>query len=175
MASRFAASRGNPWMSALASPPFASTPCWLAVGGADRLPACYPINGAKTSPQSITQHRQERTAMSTIKTIGDDDFAALEAQTGDAPLLLIFSAIWCGPCKAMAPTLEDIADVYTPSVAFARIDIEQAPGLAEKFGVRTVPTLVLRRGGQDKLRHVGVLTRTKLAAMMDEACQEPQA
>lgn len=113
--------------------------------------------------------------MSAIKTIGDDDFAPLEAQTGDAPLLLIFSATWCGPCKAMAPTLDDIADVYTPSVAFARIDIEQAPGLAEKFGVRTVPTLVLRRGGQDKLRHVGVLTRTKLAAMLDEACQEPQA
>ncbi len=113
--------------------------------------------------------------MSTIKTIGDDDFAQLETEAGDAPLLLIFSASWCGPCKAMAPTLDDIADVYTPNVAFARIDIEQAPRLAEAFDVRTVPTLVLRRGGQDKVRHTGVLTRTKLAFMLDEACQEPQA
>lgn len=113
--------------------------------------------------------------MTSIINIGADELARFEAGAGDRPQLLIFTAPWCGPCKAMAPALEDVADLYSATVAFGRIDIEQSPSLAEAFNVRTVPTLVLRRGSQEEFRHIGVMTRTRLAVLLDETSQGGQS
>jgi thioredoxin len=115
---------------------------------------------------------QEWIDMTAIINIGEHDLALFETRAGDGLQLLIFSAPWCGPCKSMAPALEDIADIYADNVSFGRIDIEQSPALAQQFNVRTVPTLVVRRHGQEQLRHTGVLTRTRLAMLLDDAGQE---
>lgn len=111
---------------------------------------------------------------SVITQINDDSLEPIDAVAGDRLQMLVFSATWCGPCKAMAPVVEEIASAYAQEVAVAKIDIEQSPGIAKAFEVRGVPTLVVRRG--DELdRHVGALTRTRLAMMLDAALEKGDA
>lgn len=97
--------------------------------------------------------------------------ASVDAAARDRLQLLVFSATWCGPCKAMAPAIEDIAQVYAGDLVVARIDIEASPELAQAFAVRGVPTPVTRRGDTVIDRHVGSLTRTRLAMMIDDALE----
>ncbi|WP_297509906.1 co-chaperone YbbN [uncultured Caulobacter sp.] len=106
-----------------------------------------------------------------ITVISGETLEPIDAVSGERLQMLVFSASWCGPCKAMAPAVEDIAREYADSVAVAKIDIEASPGLARQFEVRGVPTLVVRRGGQQLARHVGGQSRTRLAIMLDKAVE----
>ncbi|WP_167693168.1 thioredoxin family protein [Sphingomonas azotifigens] len=106
--------------------------------------------------------------------IEDDHLAPLDAAAGERLQMLVFSATWCGPCTAMAPVIEDIARSYAGEVAVAKIDIERSPEIVKAFDVRAVPTLVLRRGAEID-RHVGALTRTRLALMLDAALESGSA
>lgn len=106
--------------------------------------------------------------------IEDDTLAAFDAAAGGRLQMLVFSATWCAPCRAMAPAVEDIAAAYADDAAVAKIDIEACPELARQFEVRGVPTIVLKRGDKWIDRHVGGLTRTRLAMMLDGAL-EPDA
>ncbi|MDO7837069.1 thioredoxin domain-containing protein [Sphingobium sp. HBC34] len=112
---------------------------------------------------------------SPIIQIDGNSLAAIDAASGDRMQMLVFSATWCGPCKAMAPAVEDIAASYANDVAVAKIDIEASPELAATFEVRGVPTLVIRRDGALIHRHVGGLTRTRLAMMIDDAMEQGDA
>ncbi len=105
----------------------------------------------------------------------DPSLASIDAAAGDRLQLLVFSATWCGPCKAMAPAIDDIARSYAGELAVTRIDIEASPDVAQAFAVRGVPTLVMRRGDTVIDRHVGSLTRTRLAMMIDDALEQDGA
>lgn len=117
---------------------------------------------------------KEPAVISVITHISDDSLAPLDAVAGDRLQLLVFGATWCGPCKAMAPVIEEIANVYAQDVAVAKIDIEQSPEIASAFQVRGVPTLLLRRE-QELDRHTGMLTRTRLSLMLDAALEKGDA
>lgn len=106
-----------------------------------------------------------------ITVISGETLEPIDAVTGERVQMLVFSATWCGPCKAMAPAIEDVAREYADSVAVAKIDIEASPELAKQFDVRGVPTLIVRRGGQQIDRHVGSQSRTRLALMLDQAVE----
>lgn len=117
---------------------------------------------------------KEPAVISVITQISDDSLAPLDAVAGERLQLLVFGASWCGPCKAMAPVIEEIANVYAQDVAVAKIDIEQSPEIASAFQVRGVPTLLLRRE-QELDRHIGMLTRTRLSLMLDAALEKGDA
>jgi thioredoxin len=104
--------------------------------------------------------------MSMMLQITGDNFATV-VESDERLFLVDFYARWCGPCKALAPVLQEIADSYGERVGFAQIDIEAAPGLAERFGVRAVPTLLLMRKGLEIAR-IPPRTRTRIAASIDE-------
>lgn len=72
-----------------------------------------------------------------------------------APVLVDFYADWCAPCKAMAPLLDEIARERTGSLLVAKVDTDRAPGLAQRFQIRGIPTLVLFRDGEEVGRSVG--------------------
>lgn len=100
-----------------------------------------------------------------------DDLAALDVLAVNQVQLLVFSATWCGPCRAMAPVIDDVATTYAGEVVVAKVDIEQSPAIARAFEVRGVPTLIVRRGANVE-RHIGVLTRTRLAMLLDDALEQ---
>ncbi|HYD96054.1 MAG TPA: thioredoxin TrxC, partial [Noviherbaspirillum sp.] len=79
------------------------------------------------------------------------------ASRNDIPLLVDFWAPWCGPCRMMAPAFEQAAARLEPDFRLAKVDTEEEPGLAARFGIRSIPTLALFRHGQEIARQAGAL------------------
>ena len=104
--------------------------------------------------------------MSQIIAISDNDFEK-EVLASNIPALVDFWAPWCGPCKAMAPILEDVAQKYVGKVKFAKIDIDQNPATPPKFAVRGIPTLILFKDGQVMGTQVGLVNKSDLVRFID--------
>lgn len=97
--------------------------------------------------------------------INDGNFDS-EVLKADVPFLLDFSAVWCGPCKVLAPIVEKLADEYKGKVKVGKLDIDEAPGVASKFGIRSVPTVLVFKGGKESGRHVGVTNKETLLKLL---------
>lgn len=102
-----------------------------------------------------------------IVAISDSSFES-DVVESDIPVLVDFWAPWCGPCKAIAPLLEDIAQKYAGKIKIAKLDIDQNPATPPKFGVRGIPTLILYKDGQVKATQVGMISKTDLISFIDE-------
>lgn len=81
-------------------------------------------------------------------------------------VLVDFAATWCGPCKALAPLIDALATEHLGVLKVAKLDVDDSPETPEKFGIHSVPTIVLFKGGQEIARKVGLLSKAKLAAMV---------
>ena len=102
-----------------------------------------------------------------IAIISDDNFEA-EVLQDSTPVLVDFWAQWCGPCKAIAPVLEEIAGEYNGKVKIAKMDVDANPDTPAKFGVRGIPTLMLFKNGAMVQTKVGALSKSQLVAFLDE-------
>jgi thioredoxin 1 len=100
--------------------------------------------------------------MSSIVNATDANFD-LEVLTSARPVLVDFSAVWCGPCKRLEPIVHEIAADYGDRLKVVKVDVDHAPGTAAKFGVLSVPTLMIFNGGKVKDQYVGVLSKQALA------------
>jgi thioredoxin 1 len=105
--------------------------------------------------------------MSTVK-ITDESFEKDVLQS-DVPVLVDFWAEWCGPCKQIAPALEQISDELGAHVVVAKLNIEESPTTPSRYGVRGIPTMMLFKGGQMASMKVGAMPKQKILEWLSEA------
>lgn len=101
-----------------------------------------------------------------ILQVSDDSFET-DVLKAELPVLVDFWAEWCGPCKMIAPILDDVASEYAGKVAVAKVNIDQNPNTPPKFGIRGIPTLLLFKNGQVAATKVGALSKTQLKQFLD--------
>ena len=98
--------------------------------------------------------------------VADDTFDE-EVLQSDLPVLVDFWADWCGPCKMIAPILDEISDEYDGRLKVTKLNIDDNPNTPPKFGIRGIPTLMMYKGGEVEATKVGAVSKSQLTAFID--------
>lgn len=109
---------------------------------------------------------------SAMRTFDDATFDA-GVLASPRPVLVEFGAAWCGPCKALAPVVGKLAEERAGRIDVGVVDVDEAPGVAARLGIRGVPTLVVFVGGREVARHVGLTSHARLTQLVDRAASMP--
>lgn len=104
--------------------------------------------------------------MSQILHVTDDSFEKEVLESGNA-VLVEYWAEWCGPCKMIAPVLEEVASEYEGKLKVAKLNIDDNPNTPPKYGIRGIPTLMLFMGGNVEATKVGAVSKSQLTAFID--------
>lgn len=104
--------------------------------------------------------------MADIRHVSDDTFDE-EVLGSELPVLVDYWAQWCGPCKVIAPVLEEIATEYDGRMKVCKLDIDANEGTPPKYGIRGIPTLMLFKKGAVEATKVGALSKSQLTAFLD--------
>jgi thioredoxin 1 len=104
---------------------------------------------------------------SNILYLSDDSFEE-EVLNSDTPVLVDYWAEWCGPCKMIAPILDEIAKEYGDKVKITKLNIDDNPDTPPKYGIRGIPTLMLFKDGSVEATKVGAVSKSQLSAFIDQ-------
>lgn len=104
--------------------------------------------------------------MTDILHVSDDSFET-EVLNSDNPVLVDYWAEWCGPCKMIAPVLEEVAKEYAGKLRVAKLNIDDNPNTPPKYGIRGIPTLMLFKNGEVEATKVGAVSKSQLTAFLD--------
>ncbi len=100
-----------------------------------------------------------------IINVTDESFEQ-DVLSSDTPVLVDYWAEWCGPCKMIAPVIEQLADEYNGKLKVAKLNIDENPNTPPKYGIRGIPTLMLFKGGEVEATKVGSLSKTQLTEFL---------
>lgn len=103
-----------------------------------------------------------------ILKVSDDSFEQ-DVLSAEQPVLVDYWAEWCGPCKMIAPVLEEVADEYADRLVVAKLDIDNNPNTPPKYGIRGIPTLMIFKGGNVVATKVGALSKSQLQEFIDSS------
>ncbi len=101
-------------------------------------------------------------------TISDDNFEA-EVLSSEIPVLVDFWATWCGPCKAIAPMIDELAAEYSGQIKIGKVNVDENPKTPGKYGVRGIPTLILFKGGEIVEQVTGAVPKSQLEELVKKA------
>jgi thioredoxin len=99
--------------------------------------------------------------------VSDSTFDA-EVLNSEVPVLVDFWAEWCGPCKMIAPVLDELASEYDGKLKICKVNVDDNPDIPPKFGIRGIPTLIVFKGGNAEATKVGALSKTQLTEFVEE-------
>ena len=100
-----------------------------------------------------------------VQAFTDENFEA-EVLKSDKPVLVDFTATWCGPCKMLSPIVEKLADEMAGKIKVGKLDIDNARSTSARYSVRSVPTVMVFKGGERVAQHVGLTSRENLIKMI---------
>lgn len=106
--------------------------------------------------------------MGAVAEINDDNFASEVLESAE-PVLVEFWAPWCGPCRQLAPIVEELAAENDGAVKITKVNVDDASKVAQEYGIQSIPTLLLFKGGEVQQRIVGVKPKDQLQELLDEA------
>jgi thioredoxin 1 len=108
--------------------------------------------------------------MGKVTEVGDDTFEA-EVLRSAVPVLVDFWAPWCGPCKSIAPIVEELATEYDGKLKVAKLNVDDHPATAARYGIRGIPNLLILKAGAVKDQIMGAVPKTKLVSAIEKALQ----
>lgn len=127
---------------------------------------CLGLKCEHPRTQLETDKRGDKILSDKIAYVTDDTFEA-EVVNAEGPVLVDYWADWCGPCKMIAPILDEIADEYAGKLKVAKLNIDENPATPPKFGIRGIPTLMLFKNGNVEATKVGAVSKSQLSAFID--------
>ena len=101
-----------------------------------------------------------------LNTVANNDISAAKSA---AKAFIDFNATWCGPCRMLAPIVDELADEFDGKVEFYSVDVDENPDLAQEFGVMSIPTLVVLKDGAEAAKHIGFIPKDNLKALIENA------
>ena len=110
--------------------------------------------------------------MSNAKKVTDQNFNE-EVIESSRPVLVDFWAEWCGPCKMIAPSLEELANDYKDSIDVAKLNVDENPNIASDFSIRSIPTLLIFKDGSPVSQIVGAVPKSTIKSKIDEVLAKP--
>ena len=96
----------------------------------------------------------------------DSNFEA-DVLKSDKPALVDFWAEWCGPCKMIAPLLDEAAETYADRMSVVKLNVDESPNVAQQFGIRSIPTLMLFKDGAVQAQKLGAMSKSQLTEFLD--------
>jgi len=141
-----------------------STPARFAV--AVRIEDWPTVMGDATIRPFIHRLVEVLLYMTDILHVSDDSFES-EVLKSENPVLVDYWAEWCGPCKMIAPVLEEVAKEYSGKLRVAKLNIDDNPNTPPKYGIRGIPTLMLFKNGEVEATKVGAVSKSQLTAFLD--------
>ncbi|MBW2602958.1 MAG: thioredoxin [Deltaproteobacteria bacterium] len=102
-----------------------------------------------------------------ILEIGDSSFES-EVLQSDKPVLVDFWAPWCGPCRAIAPIVEELAENFGDKVKFTKCNVDENPTTPTKYGIKSIPTLIFFKDGEIQDKVVGIVAKSRLEEMISQ-------
>ena len=106
-----------------------------------------------------------------ILEVGDSSFEA-EVLQSDKPVLVDFWAPWCGPCRAIAPIVEELAENFGDKVKFTKCNVDENPTTPTKYGIKSIPTLIFFKDGEIQDKVIGIVAKSRLEEMISNVQQE---
>ena len=137
---------------------------------------CIEMCSAQQKTASGTKSESTGTKSSKVRELNETEFSTLVAdytsQTwsfkGKRPAIVDFSATWCGPCRVLGPTVEEVAEEYADKAIVAKCNVDDCEDISMKYGIRNIPTLVYIKNGEMVDRTVGVVSKQEICARIDK-------